>query len=1324
MKGPSSGAIAVSYGKLPLSFEPNEGQADPQVKFIARGAGYSIFLSPSEATIKLQTVEAAPRSTTIAAGAQTDDAPYRSSAIRMELLGANPNSALQPERQLKGITSYMFGADRSKWIIGLPTYARTRAANVYPGIDLVYYGNQGVLEYDFALAPGADLSSIRLRFKGSAPIVDSAGDLVLPIAEGNKSVVSFKKPVLYQVSRQSGRQEPVEGGFAVAANGEVSFRVGAYDHARTLTIDPVLAFSSYLGGSTGSSTISAMALNGSNEMYVTGRTAATDFPITPGAVETSCPDQLDTCAYRGAFGGYAFVSKIAADGQSLIYSTYLVGDSSHNLQETSSSGTGIAVDGNDEAWATGTTTSSGFPITPDAYQPYCSPYITGQDPSTGQNLEESLCNGRLAEQTNYIVKLNPTGTQLLYGTYLGGSGYDAATAIALDPAGNVYVTGTTNSYYAGPGVGYVNYPVTASAYQSVGQPFSAGVLDVPFLSELSADGHTLVYSTLIAGTCGSVPCFSRAAALAVSGGRAFIAGHTNSANFPTTAGALRATCNVDMTANCAGDSGYVAAFDTTKSGTDSLVFSTYLTGSTPQGATLTDIAALAADPAGNLYVGGYTQFSDFPTTSGVLQPSCNQDPTSHQCSTGFVTKFGPTGSLLWSTFYGSPTVSSPSVSALTLDGRQDVYLATFGNGGAGDIPVRNGFQGYTNSSAVVAELSPDGSQVLFGSFFGGTYTSPFGIAVDASQNIYLAGTGAGNIPVVNAYQSTFDGEAGFFAKIITHTGSSTALLLPLISADLGVPVTLTATVTGESGLSAPTGTISFDSGNTHIGTATLNGSGVATISTSTLAAGSYNVVATYSGDSLYNSSVSSATPLTIVDLYATTSALAISTAGPYTYGEAVTLTATISASGSTIPAGSVTFAEGSLTLGTATLNASGVATLVTTALPAGMGSIMASYSGSSTSTASSSANVPISVAPAPLSVAAASASRFVNTANPTFTGSVSGAVNSDVFTTTYATTAVPSSPAGSYPIVPTISGADIADYTVTLTNGTLTVLPQTVTTTTLSASALSVLTGTSVTFTATVAGVTGAPPATGVVTFTDGSSVLGTASLSSSGVAMYSSTALTIGTHAITASYSGDVPNLGSISPVVNVTITAPPPDFTLNFNPASATIASGNSATTTITLTPTNGFNTATTFSCTGLPLNATCTFSPASLTPNGAAVTSTLTIATGVKVTAAISNPSELPRTGAGTILADLRLGRAIAGSGMLLAILLWPGLTGRRSGGKWLSFAALAVVAAGSMLSVTGCGGGSDSSKTPAGVSTISVMAQAGSATHTGTFTLTVR
>ena len=859
---------AANYGRLPLSFEPNQGQTDAKVKFMAHGAGYSIYLSPGSATFSLE---------------RSDQA----AVVRMDLVGANQAAGTEAQGKLPGIANYMVGAKRTT---NIPTYAKIRSHDVYPGIDLVYYGTQGQLEYDFVVAPGADPSRICMTFAGATPAVDASGDLVLPLGDHD---IRFRKPVLYQDIE--GVRKPVSGRFTIAAKShDVAFQVDSYNRGRELTIDPVLAYSSYFGGPTYSSQITAMALNAAGDIYLTGWTLDPAFPITPGVFEPTCPYFPSnivggTNAYDCKFGAYesgsngAFVSKISADGQTLLYSTFLggaaTGTNVDNIQIGNDYGTGIAVDSGDNAWVVGTTGSNTFPITPStAFQQYCDPEAP---PTLYTPVFGSYCG--TTNNAVFLVQLNPTGTTELYGTFVNGTGWSIGGAlISLDGAGDIYVAGTVYNPNPSGFAQFVPFPTTTSAYQftGLGTNFSA------FVTEFAPGGRALIYSTLFGGPNGTA--FTVTDGLAVSGGKIYIGGQTNDPQLPTTPGALSSTCvraqPGDQTCSGNASQGFVAEIDPTESGAASLVFSTYLNGSTLVGGNeSSQVFALAADTAGNAYAGGITTYSaadGFPATVGALQPTCALKANS-ECSTNFVTKLSQTGSLVWSTFYGSPSGANGGnnngVTAIAVDPSENVYI-TGGADAQGDLPLNNSLQSYTSGVAFVTELNSSGSQVLFGTFYGGgADIYPTTLALDASSNIYFAGYTAASLPLVNPLQSTNSGgnNQGFFAKIAIAT-PQTITFAPLPNVTYGIsPITLGATA--SSGLSV-----------------SYSVTGPATISGSTLTitgAGHVSVTASRVGNSTY----SAASPVT-QGFTVAPAVLTVTAASPnVAYGQAIpALTYTLS----------------------------------------------------------------------------------------------------------------------------------------------------------------------------------------------------------------------------------------------------------------------------------------------------------------------------------------------------------------------------------------------------------------------------------------------
>jgi hypothetical protein len=449
--------VVDTYGKLPLSFEANQGQSDAQVKFLSHGSGYTLFLTSTDAVLFLQ--KAAPSGGVKQNGrarmdehsplqnlSHGDDAKTESALLRIKLVGANPAPQLTGFDELPGTANYFIGNDPKKWHTDVPTYAKVKYHAVYPGVDLVYYGNQRQLEHDFIVAPGADPRLISLRLEGAKKLsLDLHGDLVLKTQNGE---IRFQKPVIYQ-KVDGGRQE-IAGAYKLKGKNRVGFEVAAYDVTKPLVVDPTLVYSTYLGGSS-YDLGQAIAVDSAGSAYVTGSSQSTDFPTTTGAFQTALPGPANV-----------FVSKLNAAGSGLVYSTYLGGSSGEN-------GYGIAVDSGGSAYVTGRTFSTDFPTTTGAYQT--------------SNASGGCCDV-------FVTKLNAAGSGLVYSTYLGGSNADYAYGIAVDSVGSAYVTGATYS---------TNFPTTTGAYQTANSS-NPSYSDDAFVTKLNAAGSGLVYSTYLGGS--------------------------------------------------------------------------------------------------------------------------------------------------------------------------------------------------------------------------------------------------------------------------------------------------------------------------------------------------------------------------------------------------------------------------------------------------------------------------------------------------------------------------------------------------------------------------------------------------------------------------------------------------------------------------------------------------------------------------------------------------------------------------------------------------------------------------------------------------------
>lgn len=539
------------YGQIPLSFEANQGQTENSVNFLARGAGYTLFLKPTEAVLRLRSADFGMRNPNpqSAIGDQQSK-NSQSKVLRMKLVGANPDAAVAGADELAGKVNYFTGNDSSEWRTDVPTYARVRYSEVYPGIDLVYYGNQKQLEYDFVVAPGRDPRAVCLQFDGADKVeVDTGGDLLLTLGE---SIVRQPKPLVYQEVGSSRRT--IEGGYAVGPDGQVGFTVGEYDALLPLVIDPVLVYSTYLGGS-GTDSGNDIVVDSSGNAYICGDTTSTNFPTA---------NAIDGTFAGGGFAGArdAFVTKLNATGSALVYSTYL-GGSGHTTLDPNGDDRcfGLKVDGAGNAYVVGETHSDDFP-TVNAFQ--------------------GTYGGGFADA--FVTKLNPAGSALVYSTFIGGNVFDAATGIELDSSQNVYITGRTTS---------PNFP-TVNPIQGT---FAGGSSDA-FVMKLNAAGTALVYSTYLGGTD-----FENGSGIAVdSAGNAYLAGQTRSTNFPT-ANAIQATFGGGTPD---GDA-FVAKINAAGS---ALVYSTYLGGSDNDAG-----FDIAVDSAGSAHVTGSSSSTNFPTAN-------------------------------------------------------------------------------------------------------------------------------------------------------------------------------------------------------------------------------------------------------------------------------------------------------------------------------------------------------------------------------------------------------------------------------------------------------------------------------------------------------------------------------------------------------------------------------------------------------------------------------------------------------------------------------------------------------------------------------------
>ncbi len=806
----NAGQARALLSQLPLLFEPNQGQvnlgetsssqSDSAVKFVARGSGYSLFLDSEGATLALRSQARA-------------GSAARTESVRMKLAGASPNARIAGTDLLPGKSNYFIGNDRSKWRSNIPQFARVSYEEVYPGINLVFYGKQGQLEYDFQVAPGADPSQAQLEFDGAQKIELSSGSLVLKGDGGN---LLFAAPSVYQ--EIDGRRQPVAGRFALRALNRVGFEVGPYDHSRELIIDPVLTYATYFGGS-GNDTFPYVTVDILGNIYLTGSTTSPNLPVS-------------TNAYQPALNPTAnaqniFVLELNGQGGAggVEYLTYLGGSG----QDTSA---GIGVDGN-TIYVAGTTTSTDFPFTETAYQ------TAPKQGSTGP-------------QHAFVSVLIPTATnQLVYSTYLSGSGADIASGMTIDTAGNVYVTGTTTSTAVSDEGSLTNqFPASATPEAQPFQAVSRGATIQFFVTKVNtvaAGIGSIAYSTYFGGGTPTSNPIATGGSIAVdTTGNIYFTGTTNFiytgqspvTDFPILNAyqpcldqppPLVIVTGLPVCANTSADTttdAFVARLNNpTNTQATQLAWSTYFGGANTE--TGTGIAVDAG--AANVYITGSTNSSNFilPTTISNFAsfqlclddpPSAtNPNPTSQaSCPTiatpvsnAYVARFNnisgaTTGTgttttvetLTYFSYLGGTGAGGDAGLAITVDPASDALVTGYttsenfpvfpftgviqGTNLSLATPPQNAFFARLNT----ATLQGQSSVGAYVTYFGGSGTDKgTSVALDQNLNTYFAGdTTSTNLPTLNPVQGQNNGAVDTF---VVELG--TAADLAITNAQLSNP---------------------------------------------------------------------------------------------------------------------------------------------------------------------------------------------------------------------------------------------------------------------------------------------------------------------------------------------------------------------------------------------------------------------------------------------------------------------------------------------------------------------------------------------------------
>ncbi len=1139
--------------KLPLAFVPNRGQFDQRARFVARGAGYTLFLTRQGATLNLR-------------GAK------RSAGVRIGLAGASDRTRLVGAQPLPGKVNDIQGSDPSRWKTGIPTFGRVQYRGAWPGIDAVFYGRAGRMEYDFTVAPGVDPGRIGLTVAGASRThIDRSGALVLETAAGP---VRQLAPVSFQ--RVDGRRVPVASRFRME-DGVVRIAVGRYDRARPLVVDPVLDYTRLFGGALDDQAL-AVADGGAGRLYVTGYTDSIDFPVMGSAPPPS------------GDGQNVFVVALDVANGVPVYSTYFGGSGQDY-------GFGIAARGPD-VWVTGTTDSTNFPRTSGAsqaglaggsdaflvrltgsggvgYGTYLGgpgtdegrgvAFVSGGPVVTGQTKSSGFPVSSDAEQTSlrgaadaFLTEFAPDGTRQ-YSSYLGGAASDEGNDVAVGVDGRVYVTGTTTSF---------DFPTTPGAFQRTYQAPRSG-----FVTKFAPSGP-VEYSTYL-GT----PPKEDFGAIAVDGaGAAYVAGVTNTAEFGTAKG---------------NDDAYVVKLAPAG---NALTYKTVLGG-----ASADYPGDLAIDSDGAAYVTGYTASADFPTTAG-------QDVGTMGDYDAFVTRLRPAGDVGYSTHLGAAKSDFGYGITVRTDGRAVVVGATYsptfpgGNGyrGASDAFVTQLPTKASTSTTLTSSKNPSapGDQVTYtatvtnAAASGATVTFTDGTtAITGCTAVALVSgkatctqtyPNAGDHAIAVSYGGDDDrASSGASLTQQVRTPTTTTLASSSNPVAAGSQVTYTATVSPSPPPPPVGGTVAFTDGGVTISgceAVTVFG-GKAACSQTYSASGTHTIKATYSGFGTFAASVSADLNQSVVPATATTVA---SSKNPVGTGEAVTYTATVAPAPN---GGTVAFADGGTTIagcGAVAVSA-GKATCSQTYAASGTHPISAKYSGNASFGGSASGGLAQTVNTTTTTTLASSPNPVVAGSQVTYTATVSPTPNGGTVAFTDGGITIPgcgavaltagkaeckASPTttGAHAIKATYSG--FGSFAGSATGPqTQTVIPATTTELTPSKNPAAVKEA--VTYTATVS----PTPNGGTVAFTAGGNTIGGcgAVAVSAGKATCTQNYQASGSRLIKATYSGNASFGGSSSATLEE-VVADPTTTTLTAAPNPSLTGEAVTYTATVSPTPTNG--------------------------------------------------------------------------------------------------------------------------------------------------------
>jgi hypothetical protein len=736
------------YGKLPLAFEVNQGQTAPDVQFLAHGAGYQLFLTSQEAVLTLS--QPLPASTKVVKGksllaaSRKPGGALKTSVLRMHLDGANPAPEIAGTKLLPGKVNYFIGDDPHKWRTDIPSYEAVRYRDIYPGVDLLFYGREQHLEYDFIVAPGADAKAIALSIDGARKLeVNSRGDVVMSVGNGK---VALRRPSIYQ--DVNGERRQIAGNYLVANDRQIRFSVAEYDHTQPLTIDPLLNYSTYVGGEVFDQAL-GIALDAAGDAYIAGFTQSTKFP-TMNPLSATPPADVSL--------GTAFVSELNPTGTALIYSTYLGGSGNTFFGDGANA---IAVDtaSPPNIYVTGFTGSADFPVSTVLL-----PFQGQPGPaSTAMQFGGSA----------FITKLAPSASgsaQLAYSSYLGGDTFDEGFGIAVDGSGNAYIAGATAS---------TNFP-------QQGTQITPGLTSTntnAFLTKISTTASgtaSLVYSTYLGGSgAGGFINFGDVAygVTIDSSSNAYLVGSTTSTDFPTAGTAITGSfaCGVNNGAST-GSSAFISVINTTA---QTLTYSHCLTGSNYDIAFGVNLGTgVPAVTTGIVYMSGTTGSSNFPVTANSIPA-----PSTVANGVAFVSLLNTaTGALQYSTYLGG--TNSDTGYAIGSDSSGNAYVT--GQTSSSNFPTTRGAlvlaPNNPAGAAFVSKISPNGNglaDLVYSSYFGGqtpnTFTSP-----DSGRGIAVSGTNA----YITGQMTSADMpvSSGAFQTSLGATGATNAYVadLPLI----------------------------------------------------------------------------------------------------------------------------------------------------------------------------------------------------------------------------------------------------------------------------------------------------------------------------------------------------------------------------------------------------------------------------------------------------------------------------------------------------------------------------------------------------------------